>query len=95
MSQVKISVGSYHQDGGRPTPEMQHDHAIGGERVGEGSTPMLSLKCAFFLTDTTEPECGALKVVPGSHVSDIPPGPGASESGCCVVLIAGSFLTRH
>ena len=60
--------------------EMQWDHAIDGERIGPGSTPMLSLKVAYFLTDTTAPDCGAMKCVPGSHLSDERPDgvPGGS-----------------
>ena len=46
---------------------MQWDHALTGEfdseqeMIGEGSTPMLSLKIAYFLTDTTIPDCGAMR----------------------------------
>ena len=60
-------AGGYHQDSGRPKLEMQWDHALTGEfdseqeMIGEGSTPMLSLKIAFFLTDTTIPDCGAMR----------------------------------
>lgn len=64
----------YHQDGGRPNPEMQWDHAAPELHPGERQPPMLSLKIAYFLTDTRIPDCGAMKVVPGSHKSDARPG---------------------
>ena len=66
--------------------EMQWDHAIDGERIGPGSTPMLSLKVAYFLTDTTAPDCGAMKCVPGSHLSDErPDGEHPSKLRTCSV----------
>ena len=51
---------------------------------GGGTTPMIALKIAYFLTDTTLPHCGAMRVIPGSHRSDRqPPGPvgGAEAEG--------------
>ena len=78
---VKMSVGGYHTDGGRPVPEMQWDHSrnLHGAAARETSSPMLSLKVAYFLTDTRERHCGAMRCVPGSHRSDVPPGPGAKN----------------
>ena len=54
-------TGGWHQDGGRPVPEMERPH------------PRLSLKVAFWLTDTREPDRGGIRIVPGSHKRDIPP----------------------
>jgi hypothetical protein len=73
-------AAGYHQDSGRPRLEMQWDHAKAGETqderemVGTGTTPMLALKIAYFLTDTTVPDCGAMRVIPGT------PGIGPSPS---------------
>ena len=53
----------WHQDGGRPVPEMERPH------------PRLSLKVAFWLTDIDEPERGGIRIVPGSHQRDQPPDP--------------------
>ena len=53
----------WHQDGGRPVPEMERPH------------PRLSLKVAFWLTDIDEPERGGIRIVPGSHRRDRPPDP--------------------
>jgi ectoine hydroxylase-related dioxygenase (phytanoyl-CoA dioxygenase family) len=49
----------WHQDGGRQNVEL------------ESPRPRLSVKVAFFLTDVPTPEHGALRVVPGSHRSDM------------------------
>jgi ectoine hydroxylase len=54
-------TGGWHQDGGRPVPEMERPH------------PRLSLKVAFWLSDTRAPERGGIRIVPGSHKRDIPP----------------------
>ena len=70
----------YHQDGGRPNVEMQWDHSDPGLRFGDRQPPMLSLKVAYFLTDTRVQECGAMKVVPGSHRSDLHPQVAAARS---------------
>ena len=53
----------WHQDGGRPVPEMERPH------------PRLSLKVAFWLSDIDEPERGGIRIVPGSHRRDRPPDP--------------------
>lgn len=45
----------WHQDGGRPVPEMERPH------------PRLSLKVGFWLTDIDEPDRGGIRIVPGSH----------------------------
>jgi len=61
----------WHQDGGRPQVELAFDHARG--TVPQYATPMLSTKIMFVLSDTTVPNCGAMRVVPGSHKTDAPP----------------------
>jgi ectoine hydroxylase-related dioxygenase (phytanoyl-CoA dioxygenase family) len=53
----------WHQDGGRPVPEMERPH------------PRLSLKVAFWLTDIDVPDRGGIRIVPGSHKRDRPPDP--------------------
>eukprot|EP01045_Picozoa_sp_COSAG04_P000115 COSAG04_NODE_3_length_53939_cov_50.145431_5_plen_142_part_00 len=52
---------------------MAWDHALGDAREGDWGSPMLTAKFAFFLTDTTVPDCGAMLIVPKSHKSDQPP----------------------
>jgi ectoine hydroxylase-related dioxygenase (phytanoyl-CoA dioxygenase family) len=49
----------WHQDGGRQNVEL------------ESPRPRLSVKVAYFLTDVPTPDHGALRVVPGSHRSDV------------------------
>ncbi len=56
-----LQGGGWHQDGGRPVPEMERPH------------PRLSLKVAFWLTDIDTPERGGIRIVPGSHKRDTPP----------------------
>lgn len=56
-----LKAGGWHQDGGRPIPEMERPH------------PRLSLKVAFWLSDTSEPDRGGIRIVPGSHKRDTPP----------------------
>jgi len=51
----KTSGAGWHQDGGRPVPEMERPH------------PRLSLKCSYWLSDTTIPDSGVFRIVPGSH----------------------------
>jgi ectoine hydroxylase len=46
---------AWHQDGGRPVEEI------------ERPAPRLSLKISYWLSDTTIPECGAMRILPGSH----------------------------
>ena len=51
----------WHQDSGRPVLEL------------ERPAPRLSVKVAYWLTDTREPDHGAMEVIPGSHRLDAPP----------------------
>ena len=51
----------WHQDGGRPVPEMERPH------------PRLSLKVSYWLTDVTHRDNGAMRIVPCSHKLDIRP----------------------
>ena len=53
--------GVWHQDGGRPVPEMERPH------------PRLSLKVGFWLTDIDDPDRGGIRIVPGSHKRDAAP----------------------
>ena len=59
----RISKGAgWHQDGGRPIPEMERPH------------PRLSLKVSYWLSDVTHRDNGAMRLIPGSHKLDkIPP----------------------
>ena len=56
----KVRLG-WHQDSGRLNRDMETD-----------PRPRISLKVAFFLTDTTEPGRGNFYVVPGSHLQNVP-----------------------
>ena len=47
----------WHQDSGRLNIDIEAT-----------PRPRISLKVAFFLTDTTEPNCGNFSVIPGSHL---------------------------
>ena len=51
----------WHQDGGRPVPEMERPH------------PRLSLKVSYWLTDVTHRDNGAMRLIPGSHKLDTRP----------------------
>lgn len=52
----------WHQDGGRPVPEMERPH------------PRLSLKVSYWLSDVTHRDNGAMRLIPGSHKLDkLPP----------------------
>ena len=51
----------WHQDGGRPVPEMERPH------------PRLSLKVSYWLTDVTNRDNGAMRIVPCSHKLDTRP----------------------
>ncbi len=53
-----LKPGGWHQDGGRPVPEMERPQ------------PRLSLKVAFWLSDVSEPENGGIRIIPGSHKRD-------------------------
>ena len=56
-----VPRGIWHQDGGRPIPEMERPH------------PRLSLKVGFWLTDIDESDRGGIRIVPGSHKRDAAP----------------------
>ena len=57
----EINPGGWHQDGGRPVPEMERPH------------PRLSLKISYWLSDVDTPEYGAMQIVPRSHKLDTKP----------------------
>ncbi len=48
----------WHQDGGRPIPEMERPH------------PRLSLKVSYWLSDVMHRDNGAMRLIPGSHKLD-------------------------
>ncbi len=58
-TQCRVPV--WHQDSGRPVLEL------------ERPAPRLSVKVAFWLTDTREPDRGGMELIPGSHRLDAPP----------------------
>ena len=70
----------WHQDGGRQNLEL------------ESPRPRLSVKVAYFLTDVEEPEHGALRVVPGSHVRDTLPMDREPEEAVPLLVGAGSAV---
>ncbi len=51
----------WHQDGGRPVPEMERPH------------PRLSLKVSYWLSDVVDRDNGAMRLIPGSHTLDTRP----------------------
>lgn len=66
--ETKATGNGWHIDGGRPVPEME-----------ERPQPRLSLKVGFFLTDTSIPYSGAMRIVPRSHKLGDPPPPGTVD----------------
>ncbi|MYB63628.1 phytanoyl-CoA dioxygenase [Candidatus Poribacteria bacterium] len=68
----------WHQDGGRPIPEMERPH------------PRLSLKVSYWLSDVTHRDNGAMRLIPGSHKLDkIPPrsDPESDPDGAMDLLV--------
>ena len=58
----------WHQDGGRPIPEMERPH------------PRLSLKVSYWLSDVTHRDNGAMRLIPRSHKLDkLPPRPNPDD----------------
>jgi len=77
----EILKGGWHQDGGRPVPEMERPH------------PRLSLKISYWLSDVTTPENGAMEIIPGSHKLDTKPEGCDSGKGVMPVCVkAGSAV---
>ncbi|MDE2830230.1 MAG: phytanoyl-CoA dioxygenase family protein [Gemmatimonadota bacterium] len=77
----KIHQGGWHQDGGRPVPEMERPH------------PRLSLKISYWLSDVNTPEHGAMQIVPRSHKLDTKPeGSDAGEGVLPVCVKAGTAV---
>ncbi len=56
-----LKPGGWHQDGGRPVPEMERPQ------------PRLSLKVGFWLSDISQIDNGGIRIIPGSHKLDRPP----------------------
>ncbi|MEE2752586.1 MAG: phytanoyl-CoA dioxygenase family protein [Candidatus Latescibacterota bacterium] len=78
---VDLKPGGWHQDGGRPVPEMERPQ------------PRLSLKVAFWLSDISEPENGGIRIIPGSHKRDDQPArPGEHEDSVQVQVKAGTAV---
>ncbi len=68
----------WHQDGGRPVPEMERPH------------PRLSLKVSYWLSDVTHRDNGAMRLIPGSHKLDtLPPrsDPNADPEGAIDLIV--------
>ncbi|MBT3266172.1 phytanoyl-CoA dioxygenase [Candidatus Poribacteria bacterium] len=68
----------WHQDGGQPIPDMERPH------------PRLSLKVAFWFSDVSDPDKGALRIIPGSHKLDELPArsdPDGDPDGAMHVLV--------
>ena len=68
----------WHQDGGRPVPEMERPH------------PRLSLKVSYWLSDVTHRDNGAMRLIPGSHKLDtLPPrsDPDADPEGAIDLIV--------
>jgi ectoine hydroxylase len=70
----------WHQDGGRQNLEL------------ESPRPRLSVKVAYFLTDVTAPEQGALSVIPGSHTRDRLPTECEPEEAIPLLVRAGTAV---
>lgn len=67
----KLGLG-WHQDGGRPNSEVGYDHSLDEPSAGfyNDYQPMLTAKLSFWLSDTRIPDCGAMRIIPGSHRSE-------------------------
>lgn len=70
-----IRKGGWHQDGGRPVPEMERPH------------PRLSLKISYWLSDVDTAEHGAMEIVPQSHKLDAKPAGCDSGDGVLPVCV--------
>ena len=66
-TQRVTKAAHWHQDGGRPVPEMERPH------------PRLSLKVSYWLTDVTDRDNGAMRLIPGSHKLDTRPPAGKPD----------------
>lgn len=54
-------------------PGWHRDYAMAMGDMGHGAIPRLLVKCAYYLTDLTEPDHGVTMVAPGSHLLTEPP----------------------
>jgi ectoine hydroxylase len=70
----------WHQDGGRQNVEL------------DSPRPRLSVKVAYFLTDVSTADHGALRVVPGSHNRDTLPRDAEPLDAVPVLVEAGSAV---
>ena len=71
----EIRKSGWHQDGGRPVPEMERPH------------PRLSLKISYWLSDVSTPDRGAMEIIPGSHKLDTKPEGADSGEGVMSVCV--------
>ncbi len=55
------------------SPGWHRDYAMAMDDMGHRAIPRLLLKCAYYLTDLSEPANGVTMVVPGSHLLTSPP----------------------
>ena len=82
----EINPGGWHQDGGRPVPEMERPH------------PRLSLKISYWLSDVDTPEHGAMQIMPRSHKLDTKPEGSDADKGVmpvCVKAGTAVFFDRR
>ena len=77
---VDLKPGGWHQDGGRPVPEMERPQ------------PRLSLKVGFWLSDISAPENGGIRIIPGSHKSNRPPDLASEEDVLQLQVPAGTAV---
>ena len=70
----------WHQDGGRQNVDV------------ESPRPRLSVKVAYFLTDTPTAAHGALRIVPGSHTRDTLPRDREPADAVPLLVRAGSAV---
>ena len=54
-------------------PGWHRDYAMAMGDMGHRAIPRLLVKCAYYLTDLSEPSCGVTMVAPGSHLLTEPP----------------------
>ncbi|HJP31716.1 MAG TPA: phytanoyl-CoA dioxygenase family protein [Candidatus Latescibacteria bacterium] len=58
---------------GQRRPGWHRDYAMAMDDMGHRAIPRLLVKCAYYLTDLSQPSRGATMVAPGSHLLDVPP----------------------
>lgn len=71
----------WHQDSSRVNDELE-----GAPR------PRLSVKIAYFLTDTRPDDCGQMWILPGSHRSNSPPATAMPDGACPLRVEPGTAV---